>query len=288
MTSETTADPSEYVQPHTIGAHLPVPGKLPAWPMTNIGQWQVDVDGSAGAWLAAMREWRREHLIRIGYDDTEYRRVEFEWSQRNFVHTLMMVEDRFFYDPASGRYTVDRYLDDLERRFGGIDSVLVWYVYPNIGIDDRNQTDLAGDLPGGLAGLKKAIDDFHRRGVKVFLPTMPWDNGTRDAGMSDWQAIAELAAEVGADGINGDTYYGVPRAFRDASDSTGSPVVLQPETAPLADDALMWNNQSWGKASTGVVPAASKLKWLESRHLINVENRWARDRTDDFHYIFFN
>jgi len=65
-------------------------------------------------------------------------------------------------------------------------------------------------------------------------------------------------------------------------------VVLQPETWPISDDALMWNNQTWGKASTSVVPAVSKLKWLESRHLTNVENRWGRDRTDDFHYIFFN
>ena len=281
-------DPSEYAQPHTIGAHLPVPGKVPAWPMTSIGQWKIDVDGSVESWLAAMTAWRHEHLIRMGYDDAEYRRSAFDWTQRNFVHTQMMVEDRYFYDPASGRYTVDRYLDDLEQRFGGVDSVLIWYVYPNIGIDDRNQTDLASDLPGGLAGLKQAIDDFHRRDVRVFLPTMPWDNGTRDAGIPDWRAVAGLAAEVGADGVNGDTYYGVPHAFRDASDDTGHPVVFQPETAPLADEALMWNNQSWGKASTGVVPAVSKLKWLESRHLVNVENRWGKDRTDDFHYVFFN
>jgi formylglycine-generating enzyme required for sulfatase activity len=200
----------------------------------------------------------------------------------------MMVEDRYFYEPVAGKYTVDRYLDDLEQRYGGIDSVLIWYVYPNIGIDARNQTDLAADLPGGLAGLKQAVADFQRRGVRVFLPTMAWDNGTHPAGMPDWEAVTQLAAAVGADGVNGDTYNGVPRAFREASDATGHPVVFQPESVPQADEALMWNNQSWGKASTDIIPAVSKLKWLESRHLINVENRWARDRTDDFHYIFFN
>ena len=42
----------------------------------------------------------------------------------------MMVEDRYFYDPVAQRYTVDRYLDDLERRYGGIDSVLIWPTYP--------------------------------------------------------------------------------------------------------------------------------------------------------------
>ena len=58
-----------------------------------------------------------------------------------------MVEDRYFYDPETGRYTVDRYLDDLEARLGGIDSVLIWYIYPNIGIDDRSQFDLAKRCP---------------------------------------------------------------------------------------------------------------------------------------------
>ena len=128
---------------------------------------------------------RREHLTRIGYDDANYRRPELQWAQRNFVHAQMMVEDRFFFDPDSGTYTVDRYLDDLEARFGGIDSVLIWYVYPNIGVDDRNQFDLARDLPGGIEGLKGAVDDFHRRGVRGFLPTMPWEPVTRAVGRSD-------------------------------------------------------------------------------------------------------
>jgi formylglycine-generating enzyme required for sulfatase activity len=280
--------PGDYATPHTIGAHLPTPGKTPEWPMANIGQWMIDVNGSVPAWRAAMLSWRREHLMRMGYDGAGYARAELLWTQRNFVHTQMMVEDRYFYDPVAGRYTVDRYLDDLERRYGGIDSVLIWYVYPNIGIDDRNQTALARDLPGGLEGLKGAVADFHRRGVRVFLPTMPWDNGTRAEGVPDWEAVARLAAEVGADGVNGDTYYGVPRAFPNAADALGHPLAFQPETLPSADEMLMWNLQSWGKASTGVVPAVSKLKWLEPRHMVNIENRWARDRTDDFHYMFFN
>ena len=274
--------------PHTIGPHLPLPGKAPGWPFATIGKWKMDVNAAAEGWLAALTVWRREHLIRIGYDDAQYRRPELLWSQRNFVHTQMMVEDRYFHDPVTGRYTIDRYLDDLETRYGGIDSVLIWYVYPNIGIDDRNQIELAADLPGGIDGLRGAVADFHRRGVKVFLPTMPWDNGTREVGKSDWQAIAELAKAVNADGVNGDTYNGVPRAFRDACDAIGHPLVFQPESTASAEEALLWNHQSWGKASTEMIPAVSKFKWLEPRHLINVENRWGRDRSDDLHYIFFN
>ncbi len=278
----------EYALPHTVGQHLPTPGKMPGWPMVNIGQWRVDVNAAVPTWLAEMKVWRAEHLIRMGYDDAEYRRKELAWSQRNFVHVQMMVEDRYFYDPVAVKYTVDRYLDDLERRYGGIDSVLIWYVYTNIGIDDRNQTELARHLPGGIKGLKQAVKDFHRRGVKVFLPTMAWDNGTRAEGVPDWEAAATLARDVGADGVNGDTYNGVPRAFLEASRTLGHPLVFQPESVPYADEQLMWNNQTWGKTWTEVVPAVAKLKFLEPRHMINIENRWARNRTDDFHYMWFN
>jgi len=224
-----------------------------------------------------LREWRREHLTRIGYDDRNYRRPELQWAQRNFVHAQMMVEDRYFYDPVAQKYTVDRYLDDLEARYGGIDSVLIWYVYPNIGVDDRNQFDLARDLPGGLDGLRAAVADFHRRGVKVFLPTMPWDHGTREQGEADWLAVAKIVKAVGADGINGDTYNGVPRAFFDSCDALGCPVVLEPESTISAEEQLIWNVSSWGKkAPADVVPSVAKFKWLEPRHMIHYENRWGR------------
>ncbi|ALN83655.1 hypothetical protein LC55x_0350 [Lysobacter capsici] len=281
---------TEYKFSHvTTQRYLPLPGKAPGWPFAEIGHWKVDVDATLDDWIAELIDWRREHLIRIGYDDAHYRRPELQWAQRNFVHAQMMAEDRYFYDPVAGRYTVDRYLDDLERRYGGIDSVLIWHVYPNIGVDDRNQFDLAGDLPGGLEGLRGAIEDFHRRGVRVFLPTMPWDHGTRDSGVKDWDAVAALVKAVGADGVNGDTYNGVPRAFFDACDALGHPVVLQPESTISAEEALIWNVQSWGKkAPNELIPPVAKFKWLEPRHMINYENRWGRDRNHDLQYIFFN
>ena len=40
---------------------------------------------------------------------------------------------RFLYDREAGQYTVSRYLADVEQRYGGIDSVLLWQNYPNIG-----------------------------------------------------------------------------------------------------------------------------------------------------------
>jgi iron(II)-dependent oxidoreductase len=277
--------------PHTIGPYLPVPGKTPDWPYTKIGHWKTDTNALAQSWRDAFKIWKREHLIRLGYNDAQYRRADLQWSQRNFVQAQMMVEDRYFYDPAAHRYTVDKYLDDLEQRFGGLDSVLIWYVYPNIGIDDRNQTELAADLPGGIEGLKQAVADFHRRGVRVFLPTMPWDHGTNDTGMGHCEAVVQLAKMVNADGVNGDTYSGVPQAFRQASEAIGHPLVFQPESTLHLREGIIWNNQSWGKTApemAQLIPVVSKLKWLEPRHMINLENRWGRNRTDDLHFIFFN
>src|SRR3984893_1451554 len=136
MNSSPIRTTTDYKFSHALtGPCLPPPGKVPGWPFTAIGHWMIDVNGAAENWVRGLREWRQEPLIRIGFDDSIYRRPELLWAQRNFVHTLLMVEVRNFYDANSGRYTVDRYLDDLESRFGGIDSVLIWYVYPNIGVD---------------------------------------------------------------------------------------------------------------------------------------------------------
>jgi formylglycine-generating enzyme required for sulfatase activity len=238
-------------------------------------------------WLADIKHWRMEHRIRIGYDDPEYLRPQLAWTQSSFIQPQMMIHERYFYDPVAGRYTVDRYLDDLASRYGGIDSVLVWQSYPNIGIDNRNQYDMLRDMPGGVAGVHQMIEDFHRRGVRVLFPVMVWDQGTRDEGVPNWTATARLLTEVGADGVNGDTLDVFPRTFRSASDQTGHPLALEPEDLTV-DLGLPWDNMSWGYWDYSFIPTVSKYKWLESRHMVNICRRWGRDKTDDLQHAFFN
>jgi formylglycine-generating enzyme required for sulfatase activity len=239
------------------------------------------------AWRKDVTHWRDEARIRIGYSDVEYRRPELLWTQSSFIQPQVMLEDRYLYDPVAGKYTVDRYLDDLEKRYGGIDSVLLWHTYPNIGIDNRNQYDHLRALPGGIAGVKQMVADFHRRNVKVFFPFMPWDQGTHDPGLPNAEATAQLMAEIGADGVNGDTLSGVPRTFRSASDAIGHPLALEPESGP-AREALAWNNMTWGYWEFPRVPWVSLYKWLETRHMVNVCDRWARSKVDNLQFAFFN
>jgi formylglycine-generating enzyme required for sulfatase activity len=253
--------------------------------MTN---WRRDPSGAFDAWLSAMRRWRAEQLGRVHYDGSQYGRPELAWTQRDFVQPQAMVEERFLYDPRERRYTVGRFLDDLLARYGGIDGVLLWPVYPNIGIDNRNQWDLVRDMPGGIPALRAMAADFHGRGVRVLFPAMPWDTGTRDIGMAYADATARLLAEIGADGVNGDTCEGLPIEFRRASDATGHPLALEPELSPKEDGMLAYNQQSWAYWDFPFVPMVSKWKWLEPRHMINVCDRWATDRTDVLQAAFFN
>jgi gamma-glutamyl hercynylcysteine S-oxide synthase len=238
-------------------------------------------------WLKAVTDWRTERRIRIGYDGSRYDLPALKWTQSSFIQPQMMVHDRYFYDPASGKYTVDRYLDDLEKRYGGIDAVLVWATYPNMGIDNRNQQDMVRSMPGGVEAVKQMVADFHRRHVRVLFPIMMWDQGTRDPS-KDWpDATAELMKEIGADGINGDTQDGVPLAFSLAAEKIGHPLAFEPEMGP-SDEALAWNVLTWGQYKFQFAPTVDKYRWLEPRHQVNIQGRWNRDKTDDLQYAFFN
>ena len=180
-------------------------------------------------WLADARRERAERRIRTGYDSSRYQAAALHWTQLNFIQPQLMAHDRYFYDPARQRYTVARYLEDLQARYGGIDSVLVWPMYPNMGIDDRNQLDMIRALPRGLAGVREMIADFHQHKVRVFLTKMMWDQGTRDEGVPWPQAIATLMQKMDADGVNGDTQDGVPRSFPEAAEKLAHPLAFEPE-----------------------------------------------------------
>jgi formylglycine-generating enzyme required for sulfatase activity len=243
--------------------------------------------GSHRAWLNDVTHWRMERRIRVGYDPARYQMPELQWAQSSFMQPQMMVHDRYFYDPAAGKYTVDRYVDDLEKRYGGIDAVLIWATYPNMGIDDRNQLDMVRSMPGGLEGIRRMVADFHRRGVRVLFPMMMWDQGTRDPGKPWPDAIAELMKEIGADGVNGDTQDGVPLAFSLAAEKIGHPLAFEPEGGPH-DEGISWNVMTWGQYTFEFVPTVDRYRWLEPRHMVNIQDRWGRSKTDDLQFAFFN
>ena len=59
--------------------------------------------GTHEKWLQDIKHWRAERLIRIGFDGRRYSDPALAWTQSSFIQPQMMVEDRYFYDPASGK-----------------------------------------------------------------------------------------------------------------------------------------------------------------------------------------
>jgi len=259
------------------------------------GNWNELLAGPAKpadfkAWHQQLLNWRQKVKDSLHYKADTYNLSGLKWVQRSYIQTQMMVEDRYFYDPVTRKYTVDRYLNDLKKRYGGLDAVLIWPTYPNIGIDNRNQFDMVADMPGGIAGVRKMVADFKKRGVRVFFPIMIWDNGTRGPGTTIAQLLTNEMAAIGADGLNGDTMYGIPIDFLSAkSNTTNYPLALEPEINMKQLAMLQWNTISWAYYDDYThIPGVSLYKWIEPMHQPVENDRWAQNKTDDLQYAFFN
>jgi gamma-glutamyl hercynylcysteine S-oxide synthase len=244
-------------------------------------------------WLDGLKRWRNDRIKLLRFTGSEYDRADLQWTQHIFSQVQLLIWDRSLYDPEKGEYTVDKFLSETETRMGPIDAVLIWHVYPNLGIDDRNQFDMLRDLPGGIVGVRGMVERFHSRGVKVFFPFLIWDTGTRNEGAASSTTMAQLLKDVNADGINFDTLESVPPGFREASDAIGHPLALEPQFQPR-DASLAWTNLSWNDWVTWegkqypFIPMVSKNKWMEPRHTVNITDRFTRDKTDSLQHAFFN
>ncbi len=93
--------------------------------------------------------------------------------------------------------------------------------------------------------------------------------------------------QIDADGINGDTQDGVPLAFPLAAEKIGHPLAFEPEGGPNDED-VSWNLMGWGYYSYPFIPMVDKYKWLETRHMVNICDRWNQDHTSNLQYAFFN
>lgn len=217
-----------------------------------------------------------------------YQRPDLEWVTRNFVCGFVMVNDRDFLDADTATYRVAELCAAAVREFGGYDSVVLWQAYPRIGADSRNQFDFWRDLPGGLAGVRGAVDAFHRGAVRVFLPYNPWDTGTRREGCPDEEALAATIKALDADGLFLDTMVQAPVRLRALVDAARPGVAFEPEGHPAVTELAQCNASwaQWLQPFKGI--GVMQLKWLEPKHMQHQIRRWDRSHQDELAAAWLN
>ena len=132
------------------------------------------------------------------------------------------------------------------------------------------------DLPGGLEGLRTCIEDFHAEGVKVLLPYNPWDQGTRNLGIPDYEKLVDQIVISNADGFNGDVLDGVNKTYWDEGIKRNHPIVMEPEVLMSNYSYLSYNAMSWGYWTPG------KLSFNSHRQ----KSRSAKDFFLSFLWLF--
>jgi hypothetical protein len=233
-------------------------------------------------------ELRRQLVRPAPFDDAIYRRDDLKWMTRNFVCGFLFMYDRAFWDPDRAEYRVEALCQEVQQEFGGYDSVVLWHDYPRIGADDRNQFDFFRHMPGGLEGLRDVVVRFRQLGVKVFIPYMPWDVGTRREEVSDERALAEIVKAIEADGIFLDTMRQSPPALRETIDAARAGVAFAPEGHPSIPEMERCSGSwaQWLQPFPGI--GVLHLKWIEPRHMQHQIRRWDKSHQDELAAAWIN
>jgi len=245
------------------GTHDPTPGSMC---IRHVSLWANDTRRAVIEQPVAGAESLDRHL---------YDRADLAWLATSFACHFTFMYDRSFYDPDTGQFTVDTFLNDGLREFGGYDAVLLWHAYPRIGFDERNQFDFYRDMPGGLEGMRQLVDALQQRGLKVYINYNPWDRATRREPASTLETLADIAAAMDVDGIFLDTLAAGSLELRQLVDQRRQGVVLVPELFPSVADlsSLMG---SWYQFGDNPFPEPGLLhhKWIEPRHMHFQISRW--------------
>jgi hypothetical protein len=170
---------------------------------TSLFQGPTQAGLAIDGWREQLLDWREKTANLANLSDAVYSNPRLNWTRRSYVQPQVHLFDRFLYDREKHEFTVLRYLNDLENRYGGIDSVLLWPTYPNIGLDDRNQFDMWRAIPGGMNAITNVTAEFHKAGVKVLWGYNPWDEGLRPENPSSsggsepqWTTMARLLKQT--------------------------------------------------------------------------------------------
>lgn len=156
----------------------------------------------------------------IGEHDI-YENENLRWTQKAFIAPQMHPWESLLYDPDQHEWTWQKWYQDTVDRYSGVDMVLMWATYPQLGIDERNSFDMYRTLPGGLQGLKSMIESWKAgvadRDFRVIVGWNSWDTSLRlespetaggkgGSGMDWGPNLARLNTNISGDGFNADIY----------------------------------------------------------------------------------
>ncbi|KAG1463849.1 hypothetical protein G6F56_005201 [Rhizopus delemar] len=247
-------------------------------------------------WNTSVRKWREEQQAKrkeMSHSSTGYDVPSIKWAQKSYVQPNVMLHDLFLFDPVQNKYTACKLLKDIKERYGIIDSIVIWPSFPNLGCDSRNEEDFFRCLPGGTAGIRTLVEEFHSKDIKVIFPILESDNGTRNPQAAWGYILPRLFKEINADGMSADVAYFTqdywmnslaishPLAFHSRANSKD----CQTEEAYV----LQWNTMDAAKYETNLrVPTVSTRKLVEPRHMTHTSSKWIRNKTSVLQHAFFN
>ena len=237
------------------------------------------------AWRLELKAWKDSTLNFLKYKGENYQKKEYKWASSAYATYFLMANDKNLYD-KNGHYDIKNCLKKYEENYGGVDVVVLWPTYPQLGFDNRTQYSFYRNLPGGVLGLKKLCDELHQMGKKLMIAYNPWDNSARNQGKTDDEELLDMLKETGADGVYLDTISNIDGFFQQMQ-KTNRTAIFQSEI-PITPLALNQVHQSWLEVGWnekvknlefGEVPAIVRNRWLEQRHTIYRLSRFSHEQS---------
>lgn len=251
-------------------------------------------------WQRALVEWRKNELK--NFDGSNYHKPGYEWVKSCFSTCFFIIQDTKFYNRETGEYLVDDFVDYYTREYGRIDAVIMWHLSPQIGFDDRNQFDFFRAMPGGLGGLKKAVAQFHKRGIRFFVNHNPsnsggWKNDNLRPESPDDRsggpvAMANIVRALDADGVFLNTY-GFGGALQPELNKIKPGIAIEGETLLKTKQEVESQHMEWFQGIGWIyLPyypgGVLRNKWLERDHMMHQIHRAGKNHTNELHTAWMN
>ncbi len=165
------------------------------------------------------------------FDQSLYDRPDLQWIRDDYFMLIQMAWDKQYYDYMNEKYVWNEFLTHYDPLWGNIDVFILWPTWPRLGLDQRNQWDMYGDLPGGLEQLRQQVQYAHAHNTQYFISYNPWDTDTRD--QDHLKGMERLLRQTNADGVVLDTRGESSQALQSTADRVKPGIVMYSEGMPV-------------------------------------------------------